>query len=128
MDDFEERNHAGPSKQKESRKEKKERRRAEKAAFDVDSPPSMRSLYDASLMDVIDEHGQAVKFGDLVRGGRTIVVFIRHWFCPLCAQYMKSIVDQVTPEALEEADVEMIIIGNGSAKMLPGYKSELAPS
>lgn len=124
MEEFEN-YHAGPSKPKESRKTKKERKRAEKAAFDVATPPTMRALYDASLMDVIDEHGDKVKFGDLVRRGRTIVIFIRHWFCPLCAQYMKSIVDQVSPEALEEADVEMVIIGNGSAKMLPAYKSEL---
>jgi hypothetical protein len=45
-------------------------------------------------------------------------------FCPLCAQYMQSIVNQVSPEALEEADVELIIIGNGSEKMLPSYKSK----
>lgn len=37
---------------------------------------------------------------------------------------MNSIVSEVTPEALEEADVELVIIGNGSAKMLPSYKSE----
>jgi len=36
---------------------------------------------------------------------------------------MNSIVSEVTPEALEEADVELVIIGNGSPKMLPSYKS-----
>jgi len=38
---------------------------------------------------------------------------------------MNSIVSEVTPEALEEADAELVIIGNGSPKMLPSYKSEL---
>lgn len=65
-------------KMRESRKEKRERKRAEKAAFDVDTPPSMRALYEASMMDVIGEDGQRVKFGDLVRRGTTIVIFIRH--------------------------------------------------
>lgn len=123
MEDFDA-YHETPSKSRENRKARKARKKAEKAAFDENTPPTMRALYDASLMDVIDERGVAVKFGDLVRRGRTIVVFIRHWFCPLCAQYIKSIVDQVSPEALDEADVEMVIIGNGSAKMLPAYKSE----
>jgi len=65
-------------KKREGRKEKKERKKAEKAAFDVDTPPTMRALYEASLMELIDEHGDKVRFGDLVRRGTTIVVFIRH--------------------------------------------------
>lgn len=36
-------------------------------------------------------------------GQRTIVVFIRHWYCPLCSDYVYSIVEQVQPEALERA-------------------------
>lgn len=104
-------------------------------------------------MEVRDERGGRFKFGDLIRERKTIVVFIRHcelvcrnikldnrvypcgigpceWlrltagFCPLCAQYMSSIVSTVTPHALEQAGVNLIIIGNGSYKMLDGYKSE----
>lgn len=46
-------------------------------------------------------------------------------FCPLCAQYVESINREVTQEALDEAGVDLIVIGNGSKKMLPAYKSEL---
>ncbi|EIW70889.1 hypothetical protein TREMEDRAFT_18693, partial [Tremella mesenterica DSM 1558] len=90
--------------------------------FSTDKPPSMKDLFEASLMDVIDENGERVRFGDLVRGKRTIVVFIRHWYCPLCAQYLNSIISQVSPQALEKAKVDLVIIGNGSYKMLAGYK------
>jgi hypothetical protein len=38
---------------------------------------------------------------------------------------MDSILAEVTPEALESADVDLIIIGNGSDKMLGGYRSTL---
>ena len=65
-------------KKKETRREKKARKRQEKETFDVDTPPSTRALYDASLMEVIAEDGARVKFGDLVRRGRTVVIFIRH--------------------------------------------------
>jgi hypothetical protein len=41
---------------------------------------------------------------------------------------MNSIVNEVTAAALDEADVELVIIGNGSSKMLPAYKSEFAHS
>lgn len=65
-------------KPKESRKEKKARKVAEAAAFDVDTLPDVRALFEASLLEVIDEDGERVRFGDLVRHRRTIVVFIRH--------------------------------------------------
>ncbi|ORX36902.1 AhpC/TSA antioxidant enzyme-domain-containing protein [Kockovaella imperatae] len=109
---------------KESRKQRKARRKAEAQAFDEFALPSMRSLYDAGNLEVIAEDGERVRFGNLVRDRKTIVIFIRHWFCSLCAQYMQSIVSQVRPEALEAADVNLIIIGNGSVKMLPGYKNK----
>ncbi|RSH81581.1 hypothetical protein EHS25_006203 [Saitozyma podzolica] len=109
---------------RESRKERKARKAAEKAAFDADTPPSMRQLFEASLLDVIDEKGAKVKFGDLVRGRKTMVIFIRHWYCTLCAQYMDSIIKEVSPEALDEADLELIIIGNGSNKMIDGYRNK----
>ncbi|KAI9639567.1 uncharacterized protein MKK02DRAFT_14737, partial [Dioszegia hungarica] len=70
------------------------------------------------------EKGMRVRFGDLVRGKKTIVVFIRHWFCPLCAQYIKSVIRDVSPDALEDAGVELIIIGNGSSKMINGYANK----
>jgi len=37
---------------------------------------------------------------------------------------MNSILSEVSLFALERADVDLIIIGNGSSKMLNGYKSE----
>lgn len=63
---------------KESRKERKARKVAEEAAFDVDTAPSAAALFEASLIEVIDEDGERVRFGDLVRQRRTIVIFIRH--------------------------------------------------
>lgn len=43
----------------------------------------------------------------------------------MCAQYMKAMVRDVRPEALEEAGVKLIVIGNGSAKMIDGYACKL---
>lgn len=83
---------AGPStNSKESRAERKARKALEAQVFNVDIAPSLRELYDASLLDVIDEHGDRVKFGDLVRGKKTIVVFIRH--CEWLSQCYRVIAD-----------------------------------
>jgi len=51
---------------------------AEAEAFDEDTPPSASMLFYASLLEIVDEHGRMVRFGDLVRQRRTIVIFIRH--------------------------------------------------
>jgi hypothetical protein len=63
---------------KETRKERKSRQKLEKENFDPDTPPGLRDLFNASLCEVLDEHGNKTQFGDLVTGKRTIVVFIRH--------------------------------------------------
>ncbi|KAK8864192.1 hypothetical protein IAR55_001438 [Kwoniella newhampshirensis] len=116
---------AGKKNKKESRTEKKLREKKEKERFDERRPPTAKELFEASLLQVVGEHGERVKFGDLVNGKkRTIVVFIRHWFCPLCAQYMNSIISEVSVDALEKANVELLIIGNGSDKMLDGYRNK----
>ncbi|WWC93962.1 hypothetical protein V866_000800 [Kwoniella sp. B9012] len=109
---------------KETSKEKKERINQEKLLFDEDRLPTQKMLFEASLMEVVDDRGKKVRFGDLVRNRKTIVIFIRHWYCPLCAQYMNSILAEVSLDALEEANTDLIIIGNGSDKMLDGYRNK----
>jgi hypothetical protein len=63
---------------KETRKEKKLRQQVEKENFDSETPPGLKDLFNASLCEVVDEHGDKTTFGDLVTGKRTIVIFIRH--------------------------------------------------
>jgi len=70
---------------KETRKEKKLRQKIEEENFSSETPPGLKDLFNASLCDVVDEHGNKTQFGDLVTGKRTIVVFIRHCTClPSC--------------------------------------------
>jgi hypothetical protein len=51
----------------------------------------LRDLFNASLCEVLDEHGNKTQFGDLVSGKRTIVVFIRH--CESFALAEKTLID-----------------------------------
>ncbi|KAL7420545.1 hypothetical protein Q5752_004496 [Cryptotrichosporon argae] len=125
LDDIEQAERAArTARPKETRKQRKERKRIEADGFNQQRHPTIGQLFEASELDVIGEDGARVKFGDLVSRRKTIVVFIRHWFCPLCAQYIKSIIREISPEALEAADVDMIIIGNGSDKMIDGYRNK----
>lgn len=56
-----------------------------------------------------------------------VCAYVDARYCPLCAEYVESIVRSVTPEALESAKVKLVIIGNGSRRMLPAY-SKLHPT
>ena len=109
---------------------------ASKTGFSVAAPPCQQALMDAGKLDVIDSKGKKVGFGSLVSGRPTIVIFIRHCMfgdngglsntslglCPLDAQYMKSVISSVDLATLQATNTEIIIIGNGSAKMIECYR------
>ncbi|RYN60279.1 hypothetical protein AA0118_g6468 [Alternaria tenuissima] len=58
---------------------------------DVDSPrklPTAEELSEALKIDVYDREGKTKALGDLVRGQRTVLVFIRHFFLVVgCGSY-----------------------------------------
>lgn len=90
--------------------------------------PGYDDLMAASMVQIRDDQGTKIEFGKVIEGGlgkRYVVIFIRHWYCPLCAQYTESIIRTIDQESLERAKVELIIIGNGSYKMIPGYSKSV---
>jgi hypothetical protein len=100
--------------------------------------PTQAQLSIAASLDVVSEDGIRIPFGDLWLGQRTIVCFIRHfWYvcfsgltqlqlsflprCPSCQDYMYSI-SKVHPAILRQAGVNLVIISNGSHKMIKAYR------
>ncbi|KAH7926376.1 hypothetical protein BV22DRAFT_1009244 [Leucogyrophana mollusca] len=90
--------------------------------FDEHALPTHRQLVDASSYTVIAENGLRVPFGDLFREQKTIVIFIRHFWCPLCQDYMFSVSDNADPRVLKQAGVNLVVIGNGSYNMIKSYR------
>ncbi|KAF8969230.1 hypothetical protein BDZ97DRAFT_1654122 [Flammula alnicola] len=77
------------------------------------------------------EDGTHVSFGSLFAAHRTIVVFIRHFWCPLCQDYMSSLKALVRSEMLSRwsADaslqgrlVSFVVISNGAHAMIRKYR------
>jgi len=66
-----------------------------------------------------------VRFGTLFEDQLTIVVFIRHFWCPLCQDYIQSVIDNASEEALDHSGVKLVIIGNGSPAMAKAYKDNV---
>jgi hypothetical protein len=115
---------------REGYRERKARLKREAEVFDAmqHTIPGYDDLMAASMIEIRDDQGTKIEFGKLIEGGlgkRYVVIFIRHWYCPLCAQYTESIIRTIDQESLDRANVELIIIGNGSYKMIPGYSKSL---
>ncbi|THG97461.1 hypothetical protein EW026_g4538 [Hermanssonia centrifuga] len=91
--------------------------------FDEDLIPSKEQLARAASLVVIAQNGVRVAFGDIFREKKVVVCFIRHFWCPLCQDYMYSISRNVNPDALRRAGVDLVVIGNGSPAMIKSYKN-----
>ena len=93
--------------------------------------PTREQLTRAASLLVIAESGVRVSFGSLFADQRTIVIFIRHFWCPLCQDYMSSVRSFVRPDVLRSATAlgaesasaaKLVIISNGSHAMISKYK------
>ncbi|KAI6042553.1 AhpC/TSA antioxidant enzyme-domain-containing protein [Pisolithus marmoratus] len=90
--------------------------------FDEHALPTPKQLTDAASCVVIAENGIRVPFGDLFKEQKTIVIFIRHFWCSLCQDYMFSLSSTVDPNLLKQADVNLVVVGNGSFNMIKSYR------
>lgn len=94
------------------------------APFSTYLRPSADDLQSAANCTVLTETGMSVRFGDLFKDRKTIVCFIRHFYCPSCQDYMASI-SRITPAQLDALGLKLIVVGCGSWKMISGYRKSL---
>ncbi|KAJ7716523.1 AhpC/TSA antioxidant enzyme-domain-containing protein [Mycena metata] len=83
-----------------------------------DALPEASVLELASKCEVEDPSGAKVQFGSLFAEQKTVVVFIRHFFC---GQYVTQLAT-VPQAALEAASTKLVIIGCGDFRALEHYK------
>ncbi|BGP27540.1 vacuolar fusion protein MON1 [Rhodotorula toruloides] len=72
---------------------RKKRRARKKEKFERFVLPTEESMQAASECELVGEGGQKVTFGELIkqRGQKVIVIFLRHAWCGLCAQYVEAL-------------------------------------
>ncbi|KAG7443868.1 uncharacterized protein BT62DRAFT_971657 [Guyanagaster necrorhizus] len=86
--------------------------------------PQQFALTVAFELEIFDSTGSAVKFGSLLPSdvaGKVVVVFIRHFFCGSCKQYVEQLAS-VPKESLDKSNVRIIIIGCGHSDAISVYK------
>lgn len=92
--------------------------------------PTEAQLRRAAALPLTGADGTAVRFGALFTAHRTAVVFIRHFWCPLCQDYMRSLRARVRPSLLarwaqggtDGGLVGFVVIGNGAYGMIRKYR------
>lgn len=81
-------------------------------------------------LPVLDASGRRVTFGTLFRERRAVVVFVRHFLCYVCKEYVEDLA-KIPKSFLQEADVTLIVIGQSSYHhiepfcKLTGYSHEI---
>ncbi|KAF8577698.1 hypothetical protein K439DRAFT_1639490 [Ramaria rubella] len=84
-------------------------------------------LASAASLTVYDARGNAIRFGALWELEKTVVVFIRHFFCGNCQQYITQLTT-VRPEALERAGTKVVIVGCGDWLLIDNYRELTCPT
>ena len=77
---------------------------------------------------VYSEDGRNLEFGHIVRGNwgaPTIVIFVRHMWCGLCQEFLRSL-RRVDEKCYKSAGVEIIVVGCGDPSLIRRYKGACA--
>ena len=104
--------------------------------------PSYLQLNYASRLPITGEDGKQITFGSLFESQPTIIIFIRHFWCPLCQDYMSSVNSFLGPKMIcnncenghrdikgfaalghdSGTRVRFVVISNGAHGMIAKYR------
>jgi len=82
---------------------------------------SEETLASVSSFQVFDSKGQKQSFGEIYASTKSVVIFIRHFFCGMCQAYVSQF-SGVPSDALTKAGVKLVVIGCGDWQLIDNYK------
>ncbi|KAE8363221.1 AhpC/TSA antioxidant enzyme-domain-containing protein [Aspergillus caelatus] len=95
-----------------------------------DQPPSAEILRKIQDYSVLDRHGKSHPFKSLYSGPgvaqRVLVIFVRHFFCGSCQEFLRTLSASITPGTLEPLAkrTSVVIIGCGDPALIEMYGKE----
>jgi len=93
------------------------------SAFASSTTIDKKTLETATDIHVFDSQGRQVRFGNIFADQKTVIVFIRHFFCGSCMQYVSQLAT-VREDALKEASTQLALVGCGDWKLIENYKRD----
>lgn len=89
--------------------------------------PSIETLKEAGELMIKDEYGKETPFKSLYegKGGQRLIIFIRHFFCGSCEDYIKTLSEELPPAFLHASTppTHLTIIGCGDIAPIPSYRT-----
>ncbi|KAF8712463.1 hypothetical protein AX14_013071 [Amanita brunnescens Koide BX004] len=82
--------------------------------------PDQQTLSRASDLIIYNSTGEEVKFGSLFEAHKTIVVFVRHFFCGACQAYVSQLTDRAQ-SVLDTSNIKIVVIGCGEWALISTY-------
>ncbi|OAQ61725.1 ahpC/TSA antioxidant enzyme domain-containing protein [Pochonia chlamydosporia 170] len=89
--------------------------------------PSDETIKKVENYIVLDRDGKSRTFKSLYSGNnvarRVLVVFIRHFFCGNCQEYLRTLSESITPDALLQLPVStfIVVVGCGDPALINMY-------
>ncbi|PHH81777.1 hypothetical protein CDD82_7883 [Ophiocordyceps australis] len=89
--------------------------------------PSSETVESVKDYILLDKHGKSHPFWSLYSGRhvarRMLVIFVRHFFCGNCQEFLRSLAESVTPDALLRLPIStfVVVIGCGDPALISMY-------
>ncbi|CCC10823.1 hypothetical protein SMACR_07840 [Sordaria macrospora] len=89
--------------------------------------PSLATIKKMENYHVLDRHGKSHTFRSLYTGKhvarRVLIIFVRHFFCGQCQEYLRTLSASITPDALLRLPLSTFIavIGCGDPQLIDMY-------
>ncbi|KAL9019998.1 MAG: hypothetical protein Q9185_002737 [Variospora sp. 1 TL-2023] len=90
-----------------------------------DDPPTKNDLDKVAELPVLDVNGKPHAFRSLYTSDsneplRVLIIFIRHFFCGNCQEYLRSVSTSITPDGLKSLPTrtKVIVIGCGQPNLI----------
>ncbi|KAF4551758.1 Hypothetical protein D9617_12g036480 [Elsinoe fawcettii] len=92
--------------------------------------PGEKDIEKLKGLEVKSEDGKAVPFKSLVEDAshpRILTVFIRHFFCGFCEEYLRVLNNELTPATLSAMTppTKLVVIGCGDYSLIADYKKRV---
>lgn len=88
-----------------------------------DASVDSKTLEEAGMIGVFDQDGNERPFGGLIRHGQVCVVFIRHFLCSYCQNYLLALKRKLDQDIL--APKKFFVVGCGHWSLIKAYKELL---
>ncbi|CAD6593127.1 MAG: hypothetical protein ASARMPRED_007077 [Alectoria sarmentosa] len=95
------------------------------------NPPTKGDLEKVAQLPVLDKDRKKYTFKSLYADNdsgprRVLIIFIRHFFCGNCQEYLRTFASSITPDSLSALSppTEIVVIGCGQPHLIPMYIQE----